>query len=472
MPDTPGRRTGPELPPQTVHGTAQRNVLSVAGRNLSRDVAELGPQSARYAQGAYLAQTVRGASQARDFLGPWRGGASRSHGPTRSATIGPPAEVPSGSASCVPTVQPADAGRDRRRSSPLPASSTPCPPGPTTTRPSSSGSGSTSFCGTGPPSPGRRTCRSPGASSAASTSGRTSSSSAAAGRGRPGLLQRLPPPRDRRGGARLREGRPLPVRVPRLDLRPRRPARPGQAHRGSRGLLARRLRPGAHPLRDVGSSCSCASPTRRRRRRSRPTWATGSRTMPGFGRDLSSLRRAARLEYDVAANWKIVAENYSEYVTAPPVHPLLNKLTPYDLGEDFAAEGALEGRLDGLRQRVRDHVGGRPSPRPAAPVGARRDGGAPDLLLPALANLIVNVHPDYVLVHHTSPESADRTRVTCDLYVDGDTVATADVAGAVSSGTSRTARTTTWSSSTGRHAFAELDSRPILERRRRSTPST
>ena len=52
----------------------------------------------------------------------------------------------------------------------------------------------------------------------------------------------------------------------------------------------------------------------------------------GFGRDFSRLRRAALLEYDVAANWKIVAENYSECYHCPGVHPLLNQLTPYDLG--------------------------------------------------------------------------------------------------------------------------------------------
>ena len=62
-----------------------------------------------------------------------------------------------------------------------------------------------------------------------------------------------------------------------------------------------------------------------------------------FGRDLSTLRRAARLTYDVGANWKIVAENYSECYHCPPVHKLLNRLTPYDLGEDFLAEGPWKG---------------------------------------------------------------------------------------------------------------------------------
>ena len=53
-------------------------------------------------------------------------------------------------------------------------------------------------------------------------------------------------------GAGVRHGGPLPVPVPRLDLRPRRQARPGQAHRGPRGLQLRDVRAPGDPLRGVG----------------------------------------------------------------------------------------------------------------------------------------------------------------------------------------------------------------------------
>ena len=105
----------------------------------------------------------------------------------------------------------------------------------------------------------------------------------------------------------------------------------------------------------------------------------------GFGRDMSTLRRAARLTYDVGANWKIVAENYSECYHCPPVHPLLNRLTPYDLGEDFLADGPVEGRLDAVRRGLRDDVDERQARRPAAALRPRRDRGAADLLLHPVA---------------------------------------------------------------------------------------
>jgi Rieske 2Fe-2S family protein len=46
-------------------------------------------------------------------------------------------------------------------------------------------------------------------------------------------------------------------------------------------------------------------------------------------------------------------------------------------------------------------------------------------------NLIVSVHPDYVLTHQAWPDGPNRTMVVCDLYVDVDSTASVDVSGAV-----------------------------------------
>ena len=71
------------------------------------------------------------------------------------------------------------------------------------------------------------------------------------GRRGPRVLQRVPPPGHRGRRARVRQGRPLPVPLPRLDLRPRRQPRARQAHRRPRRLQPRHLRPRAHPLPDL-----------------------------------------------------------------------------------------------------------------------------------------------------------------------------------------------------------------------------
>jgi Rieske 2Fe-2S family protein len=150
-----------------------------------------------------------------------------------------------------------------------------------------------------------------------------------------------------------------------------------------------------------------------------------------FGRDMARLRRAARLEYDVAANWKIVAENYSECYHCPPVHPLLNKLTPYDLGEDFLAQGPWKGGwmvfADGCETMSID------GKRDGRPILYARDEIEERRIYYYILwpNLIVSVHPDYVLTHHATPIGPDRTIVHCDLYVDEDDVGSVDVSGAV-----------------------------------------
>ena len=80
------------------------------------------------------------------------------------------------------------------------------------------------------------------------------------------LLQRLPPPRHGRRRGAVRQGGPLPVPVPRLDLRPRRHADPGQAHRRPRRLHASTSSGCGRPGRDVaGLRLRQPRPGRRRR---------------------------------------------------------------------------------------------------------------------------------------------------------------------------------------------------------------
>jgi Rieske 2Fe-2S family protein len=143
--------------------------------------------------------------------------------------------------------------------------------------------------------------------------------------------------------------------------------------------------------------------------------------------DFSSLRSAKRMEYDVRANWKFIAENYSECYHCPGVHPQLNKLTPYDLGGDYDPNGAWQGgwmelvesaetmALDG-GHGSRD---GRPPMRGITPEDERR---IYYYILWPMAFL--SIHPDYLLVHRLVPHGSDRTTVICDWLFEADTIAT------------------------------------------------
>ena len=141
-----------------------------------------------------------------------------------------------------------------------------------------------------------------------------------------------------------------------------------------------------------------------------------------------SLRSAKRVEYDVAANWKFVAENYSECYHCPGVHPQLNKLTPYDLGGDFDPHGAWQGGwmelVDAAETMSLDgghgSRAGRPSMTGITELDERRIYYY--VLWPTT---FLSIHPDYLLVHRLVPQGPDRTLIVCDWLFEAETIATA-----------------------------------------------
>ena len=59
--------------------------------------------------------------------------------------------------------------------------------------------------------------------------------------------------------------------------------------------------------------------------------------------NLSELRRAKRIDYDIKANWKLMFQNYSECYHCSGVHPELTKLSPSDSAENDLCQGPFLG---------------------------------------------------------------------------------------------------------------------------------
>ena len=57
----------------------------------------------------------------------------------------------------------------------------------------------------------------------------------------------------------------------------------------------------------------------------------------------AELRSAGKVDYDVAANWKGIVENYNECLHCPGVHPELNALSHYMSGDEMEGTGAWCG---------------------------------------------------------------------------------------------------------------------------------
>ncbi len=121
---------------------------------------------------------------------------------------------------------------------------------------------------------------------------------------------------------------------------------------------------------------------------------------------------AARHTYVVEANWKTISENYQECYHCPQIHPELCVVSPPDSGENWYAPGAW--------------VGGWMDIRPGMATMSL-DGHSDGLLIPGLdpwscdkvdylgvfPNLLVSLHPDYVMTHRMAPLSPGRTWVEC-----------------------------------------------------------
>jgi Rieske 2Fe-2S family protein len=137
---------------------------------------------------------------------------------------------------------------------------------------------------------------------------------------------------------------------------------------------------------------------------------------------LDGLRRVRRIAYEVAANWKAIAENYSECLHCPGVHPELNALSDYMSGEIMEGSGAWCGGSmtlrDGASTMGRHGGGGRPPIDGLAAADIRSV-----LYFVLFPNALVSLHPDYVMLHTLWPRAVDRTEVVCEWFFEPATIA-------------------------------------------------
>jgi Rieske 2Fe-2S family protein len=125
------------------------------------------------------------------------------------------------------------------------------------------------------------------------------------------------------------------------------------------------------------------------------------------------LRRAGRHLYRVRANWKVVVENYHECYHCPLIHPELCQVSPPASGDNYDLPGAWVGGAMDLREGAETmSLSGRSGGTFLSGVDTRRV-----LYLGLFPNLLVSLHPDYVMTHLLSPVAPDRTDVQCSWYV-------------------------------------------------------
>ena len=157
-----------------------------------------------------------------------------------------------------------------------------------------------------------------------------------------------------------------------------------------------------------------------------------------------ALRVGATHPYALAANWKVAIENYHECYHCPLIHPELCQVSPANSGINV---DEVPGAFVGGAMRLADSattmsLDGR---SPLAPLpGLDDDRRRQVLYVQLFPNLLVSLHPDYVMTHRITPLTPTTSTIECQwlFAADGDRRAGRSTRRSPStSGTSPTART-------------------------------
>ncbi|HEX5819218.1 MAG TPA: aromatic ring-hydroxylating dioxygenase subunit alpha [Gemmatimonadales bacterium] len=128
---------------------------------------------------------------------------------------------------------------------------------------------------------------------------------------------------------------------------------------------------------------------------------------------MGELRRAYRITYDVKANWKLLILNYSECLHCPVIHPGLQRLSHYMTGDNDPATPTWLGGSMLLREEI--FTMSRDGQRRRAPLPGLSEVQQRHVYYYAvLPNLLLSLHPDYVMTHALRPVACDRTEVACE----------------------------------------------------------
>jgi len=126
---------------------------------------------------------------------------------------------------------------------------------------------------------------------------------------------------------------------------------------------------------------------------------------------VADLALGQRISYDVAANWKLIIENFMECYHCATIHPELISVLP-EFARGYAAQyyvghgAAFADRAEGFTVDGRGGFGALP--------GISPDQDRRYFAVTVRPQVFLNLVPDHVIVHRMYPLAADRTTVVCD----------------------------------------------------------
>ncbi|MBH10379.1 MAG: (2Fe-2S)-binding protein [Candidatus Marinimicrobia bacterium] len=123
--------------------------------------------------------------------------------------------------------------------------------------------------------------------------------------------------------------------------------------------------------------------------------------------------------YDVSGNWKLVIQNYCECYHCPILHPELAAITPYLSGKNDLYEGPFLGGYMDINQdkdsiSTTGHLCCPPLPN------LKNDDLKRVYYYSIFPNMLLSLHPEYVMYHTIVPNGVDKCIVTCSWLFSND----------------------------------------------------
>jgi Rieske 2Fe-2S family protein len=130
----------------------------------------------------------------------------------------------------------------------------------------------------------------------------------------------------------------------------------------------------------------------------------------------------ARHDYEMQANWKLAIENYHECYHCSAIHPEFCQVSPPTSGDDFDLAGlASGGTMDLMPHAVTMSLDGTSPTTPLPGLDAQQQREV--LYSGVFPNLLISLHPDYVMTHRIEPVSPGVSRVECSWLFAAEVVA-------------------------------------------------
>lgn len=153
----------------------------------------------------------------------------------------------------------------------------------------------------------------------------------------------------------------------------------------------------------------------------------GTESITNFERyRMDELRVGHRIVYEVAANWKIVVENFNECLHCPTIHPELVQVVPlYRFGEVWDEETRDDGNwmIEGATSFTKTGRSTLPTFPDLLPDDLRMYYGTYQF-----PNLMLNLHPDAGMYYIALPKGPRHTTVVSEYLFRPETIASPDFA--------------------------------------------